>query len=99
MVGAGHNGRVTATLLARAGLRVTVSEEKSVAGGATKTEDPVKVLPDWVLSTGAHLLGVMTPELIQSWIFRSDSFSEILITSFRRRTIGICYSAGIRIRC
>lgn len=42
LVGAGHNGLVAATLLARAGLRVTVLEQKSTVGGAAKTEYPFK---------------------------------------------------------
>ena len=40
VVGAGHNGLVTALLLARAGLRTLVVEDKSVIGGAARTERP-----------------------------------------------------------
>lgn len=64
IIGAGHNGLVAATLLARGGLRVTVLEEKSSVGGAAKTEYPFPKAPKLGTSTGAYLLGVMQPELI-----------------------------------
>ncbi|MBX3729283.1 MAG: NAD(P)/FAD-dependent oxidoreductase [Candidatus Sumerlaeia bacterium] len=64
IVGAGHNGLVAATLLARAGLRVTVLEEKATVGGAAKTERPFAHAPNLGTSTGAYLLGLMPPELI-----------------------------------
>ncbi|MGO9064455.1 MAG: phytoene desaturase family protein [Myxococcaceae bacterium] len=64
VVGAGHNGLVAATLLARAGLRVLVLEEKAVVGGAAKTERPFRRAPQLGTSTGAYLLGVMPPELM-----------------------------------
>jgi phytoene dehydrogenase-like protein len=64
IVGAGHNGLVTATLLARAGLDVLVLEDKPVIGGACRTEKPFAKAPHLAASTGAYLLGVMQPELI-----------------------------------
>ena len=38
VIGAGHNGLVAATFLARRGLEVTVIEERAMVGGAAKTE-------------------------------------------------------------
>src|SRR3954465_3671766 len=64
IVGAGHNGLVAAILLARAGLKILVLEEKEAVGGATKTEYPFAKAPKLGTSTGAYLLGVMQPELI-----------------------------------
>jgi phytoene dehydrogenase-like protein len=64
VVGAGHNGLVASVLLARAGLRVLVLEEKAEVGGAAKTERPFKKAPELGTSTGAYLLGVMPPELM-----------------------------------
>ncbi len=42
-----------------------VLEEKDTVGGAAKTERPFKKVPQLATSTGAYLLGVMPPELMQ----------------------------------
>jgi phytoene dehydrogenase-like protein len=65
VVGAGHNGLVAATLLARAGLRVVVLEAAGTVGGAARTERPFRRAPELRQSTGAYLLGLMPPELIK----------------------------------
>ncbi len=65
VIGAGHNGLVTSLMLARAGLKVTVLEDKDVIGGAVRTERPFTKVPQLATSTGAYLLGLMPPELPQ----------------------------------
>jgi phytoene dehydrogenase-like protein len=64
VVGAGHNGLVAATLLARGGLDVTVFEERDAVGGASRTEYPFQHAPSLGASPGAYLLGLMPPELL-----------------------------------
>jgi phytoene dehydrogenase-like protein len=66
IIGAGHNGLVSAVLLARAGLDVVVLEAAGVLGGATRTERPFRAAPGLGQSTGSYLLGLMPPELLRT---------------------------------
>lgn len=50
VIGAGHNGLVCATLLARAGYEVTVCERAAAPGGCAVTEE---ILPGFRVNTGA----------------------------------------------
>jgi phytoene dehydrogenase-like protein len=52
IVGAGHNGLVTACYLARAGLRVLVLERRYLVGGACVTEE---TFPGFKVSTAAYV--------------------------------------------
>ncbi len=65
IIGSGHNGLVSAVLLARAGLSVVVLEAADVLGGATRTERPFAKVPGLGQSTGSYLLGLMPPELLE----------------------------------
>jgi phytoene dehydrogenase-like protein len=62
IIGAGHNGLVAATYLARAGLAVQVFERRAGFGGATLNEE---LWPGYTFSTGAHLLHAVPAKLVR----------------------------------
>ena len=62
VVGAGHNGLVTAAYLSRAGRSVLVLERRPVIGGACVTEE---VWPGYRVSTAAYLCGLLHPGIIR----------------------------------
>jgi phytoene dehydrogenase-like protein len=60
VVGAGHNGLVTAAYLARAGRSVLVCERRPIVGGACATEE---IAPGIRTSSGAYSLSLLRPEI------------------------------------
>ncbi len=62
IVGAGHNGLVTAAYLARAGQRVLVLEALDRVGGAATTGAP---WPGYRVSTAAYVVSLLRPEIVR----------------------------------
>jgi phytoene dehydrogenase-like protein len=62
ILGAGHNGLVTAFYLAKAGHKPLVLERRSVVGGAAITDEFV---PGFKVSTLAHAAGPLLPEIVR----------------------------------
>jgi phytoene dehydrogenase-like protein len=62
VLGAGHNGLVAATYLARSGFRVLVLERRSTVGGAVSTEE---FAPGFQGLPGASLCGNLRPEIVE----------------------------------
>ncbi len=61
IVGAGHNGLVCATYLARAGVKVLVVEKRAIVGGACVTEEP---WPGYKMSTTSYVSGMLRQEIV-----------------------------------
>jgi phytoene dehydrogenase-like protein len=74
IVGAGHNGLVTACYLARAGVRVLVLERRHVVGGACVTEE---VFPGFKVSTAAYVNSLFRKEIVRDLRLAEHGF-EVL---------------------
>ncbi|HXG14627.1 MAG TPA: NAD(P)/FAD-dependent oxidoreductase [Calidithermus sp.] len=74
IVGAGHNGLVTAGYLAGAGLRVLVLERREVVGGACVTEE---VFPGFRVSTAAYVISLFRSEIVRD-LHLADYGFEVL---------------------
>ncbi len=76
VIGAGHNGLVCGTYLAKAGLKVLVLERRDVIGGAAVTEE---VWPGYHVSVASYVMSLMPPKIIRELELEKFGF-EVLPT-------------------
>src|SRR5437016_2058074 len=74
IIGAGHNGLVTACYLARAGWKVLVLERRYLVGGACVTEE---VFPGFRVSTAAYVNSLFRKEIIRDLHLNDYGFAVL----------------------
>jgi phytoene dehydrogenase-like protein len=74
IIGAGHNGLVTAAYLARAGRRVLVLERRHVVGGACVTEE---IFPGFKVSTAAYVNSLFRKEIVRDLGLADQGFAVL----------------------
>jgi phytoene dehydrogenase-like protein len=74
VIGAGHNGLVTAAYLAKAGLSVAVFEARHVVGGAAVTEE---IWPGYKISRCSYVNSLFRPEIIRDLNLKSFGFEML----------------------
>jgi len=94
IVGAGHNGLVTACYLAKAGWKVVVLERRYLVGGACVTEE---IFPGFKVSTAAYVNSLFRKEIVQEFRLHEYGF-EVLErnpSSFTPYPDGRCLLLGL----
>ncbi len=74
IIGAGHNGLVTAAYLAKAGCRVLVLERRDILGGCCITEE---VWPGYKVSSAAYVNSLLRPEIIRDLELKKYGFEML----------------------
>lgn len=74
IIGAGHNGLVTAAYLAKAGHRVLVLERRDIIGGCCITEE---LWPGFKVSTAAYVNSLLRPEIIRDLELKKHGFEML----------------------
>src|SRR6187402_2967506 len=74
IIGAGHNGLVTAAYLAKAGYKVLVLERRDVLGGCCVTEE---VWPGFKVSTAAYVNSLLRPDIIRDLELKRHGFEML----------------------
>src|SRR6201988_4924903 len=74
IIGAGHNGLVTAAYLARAGWKVLVLERRDLVGGCCVTEE---LWPGFKVSTAAYVNSLLRPEIIRDLELKRFGFEML----------------------
>ena len=74
IIGAGHNGLVTAAYLARAGQKVLVLERRELVGGCVVTEE---LWPGFKVSTASYVNSLFRPEIIRDLELKRHGFAML----------------------
>ncbi|HUR45810.1 MAG TPA: NAD(P)/FAD-dependent oxidoreductase [Candidatus Saccharimonadales bacterium] len=74
IIGAGHNGLVTAAYLARAGRKVLVLERRDQVGGCVVTEE---LWPGFKVSTASYVNSLFRPEIIRDLDLKRHGFQML----------------------
>ena len=74
VIGAGHNGLVTAGYLAKAGLKVAVFEKRNLVGGCAVTEEP---WDGFKVSSLSYVNSLFRPEIVQDLHLKDFGFEMI----------------------
>jgi phytoene dehydrogenase-like protein len=74
IIGAGHNGLVTAACLAKKGWRVLVLERRPLVGGCCVTEE---LWPGFKVSTAAYVNSLLRPEIIRDLELKKHGFQML----------------------
>lgn len=74
IIGAGHNGLVTAAYLALAGRKVLVLERRHVVGGACVTEE---IFKGFKVSTAAYVNSLFRPEIIRDLRLKDFGYEAV----------------------
>jgi phytoene dehydrogenase-like protein len=74
IIGAGHNGLVTAAYLARAGRKVLVLERRELVGGCVVTEER---WPGFKVSTASYVNSLFRPEIIRDLELKRHGFTML----------------------
>src|SRR5215204_4204270 len=74
IIGAGHNGLVTAAYLARGGRKVLVLERRELVGGCVVTEE---IWPGFKVSTASYVNSLFRPEIIRDLELKRHGFAML----------------------
>ncbi|MBI2608329.1 MAG: NAD(P)/FAD-dependent oxidoreductase [Deltaproteobacteria bacterium] len=75
IIGAGHNGLITAAYLGKAGKKVLLLEKRPVIGGSCVTEE---VIPGFKISTTSYVCSLLRPEVIHDLELKKFGFKLLL---------------------
>ena len=76
VVGAGHNGLVTANYLAKGGLRVCVLEQRHIVGGAAVSEE---FHPGYRNSVASFVVSLLRPEVIEDLELKKYGYETMIV--------------------